>query len=84
MYSVMAIFKSSIVWGLFEYPGSTGAQRLFDLEECGRWEVSVVWCQPVGLMQVFRRGGWLVMISIETVYMILEFLNSKFRRVLTD
>ena len=29
MYSVMAIFKSSIAWGLFEYIES-GAQRLFD------------------------------------------------------
>jgi len=29
MYSVMAIFKSSIVWGLFEYIKS-GAQRLFE------------------------------------------------------
>jgi hypothetical protein len=29
MYSAMAIFKSSVVWGLFEYTES-GAQRLFD------------------------------------------------------
>jgi hypothetical protein len=28
MYSVMAILKSSVVWGLFEYTES-GAQRLF-------------------------------------------------------
>jgi hypothetical protein len=30
MYSVMAIFKSSIVWGLFEYTEFFIAQRLFD------------------------------------------------------
>jgi len=29
MYSVMAIFKPSIVWGMFEYTDS-GAQRLSD------------------------------------------------------
>ena len=29
MYSVMAIFRSSIAWGLFEYSES-GAQRHFD------------------------------------------------------
>jgi hypothetical protein len=29
MYSVMAIFNSSIMWGFFEYT-ELGAQRLFD------------------------------------------------------
>jgi len=29
MYSVIAIFKSSVVWGLFEYTES-GVQRFFD------------------------------------------------------
>jgi hypothetical protein len=29
MYSVTAIFKSSIWWGLFEYP-ELGAERVFD------------------------------------------------------
>jgi len=29
MHSVMVIFKSSVVWGLFEYTES-GAQRLYD------------------------------------------------------
>ena len=59
MCSVMAIFKSSIVWGLFEYTGS-GAQRLFDHPLYIRVCVCVCVCGPgcsAGIATDYRLDG---------------------------
>jgi hypothetical protein len=48
MYSVMAIFKSSVVWGLFEYAELFIAQSLFD------YPVLRFYIQHTALLQPWR------------------------------
>jgi hypothetical protein len=60
MYSVMAIFTSSVMWGLFEYTES-GAQRHFD--------------HPVqGLRLPEDDAGALKIVGVLSIYKILHML----------
>ena len=37
-----------------------GPTRCSSWEECGRWKLSIAWCQPIGLLQVVWLEGSLV------------------------